>query len=220
MISSFSTNEEGVMTRYSLAEEIVNSLTHGIGTVLSIAGLAVLVVYALIYGNAWHVVSFSVFGGTLIFLYGTSTLYHGISRPEIKKWFRKLDHSAIFLLIAGTYTPFTLVTLRGAWGWTIFGIIWGLAFTGIVLEFTKISRLRKLSLAIYIFMGWLCVVALKRILDGLTPSGFAFLLAGGLFYTSGVVFYLWRRIPHHHGIWHVFVLLGSTFHYFSVLTMI
>jgi len=127
---------------------------------------------------------------------------------------------AIFLLIAGTYTPFTLVTLRGAWGWTIFGIIWGLAFTGIILEFTKISRLRKLSIAIYIFMGWLCIVALKKILDSLTPSGFAFLLAGGLFYTSGVVFYLWRKIPYNHGIWHVFVLLGSTFHYFSVLTMI
>lgn len=208
------------MSRYTFAEEVVNSLTHGVGTVMSVAGLVILVVYALIHGNTWHVVSFSVFGGTLIFLYGASTLYHGVSRPEAKKWLRKLDHSAIFLLIAGTYTPFTLVTLRGPLGWTIFGIIWGLAVVGIVLEFIRISRLRKLSVAIYIFMGWLCVIALKKMLDSLSPQAFALLVTGGLSYTFGVVFYVWRRLPFNHGIWHIFVLAGSASHYFSVLSLL
>jgi len=208
------------LSQYTPAEEVVNSVTHGIGLVLSVAGLVILVVSSVLYGDSRHVISFSIFGGTLMFVYISSTLYHSVSRPDIKKWFRKLDHSAIFLLIAGTYTPFTLVSIEGPWGRTIFAIIWGLAVVGIALEFTKISRYRKLSVAIYIFMGWLCVFALKKLLDGLSPQAFLLLVTGGLSYTFGVIFYVWRRLPYNHGIWHIFVLAGSTAHYFSVLNIL
>jgi hemolysin III len=205
---------------YTPAEERINSVTHAVGAVASAAGLAVLAVTAAMHGGWRHVTGFSVFGITMVFLYAASTLYHATSRPSVKKWFRKMDHSAIFLLIAGTYTPFTLVCLDGPLGWTLFGIVWGLAAAGILLEFTTSTRRRKLSIAVYLIMGWICIVALRKLLESLSPQGLALLFIGGLFYTSGVVFYVWKKLPHHHGIWHLFVLGGSAAHYFSVWTIL
>ncbi|RJP16083.1 MAG: hemolysin III family protein [Candidatus Abyssobacteria bacterium SURF_5] len=205
------------LQQYSAGEEIFNSVTHGIGALLSVAGLAVLVVFAALHGDRWHVISFSIFGGSLICLYGASTLYHGFSRPSIKTFFKKLDHSAIFLLIAGTYTPFMLVTLRGAWGWSLFGIIWTMAVAGICIKSVSGFKFRKLSALVYLFMGWLGVVAIKEIISAAPPPTVALLVVGGLSYTAGVLFYLYRKLPFNHGIWHMFVLCGSVSHYFAVL---
>ncbi|RJP64500.1 MAG: hemolysin III family protein [Candidatus Abyssobacteria bacterium SURF_17] len=203
--------------RYSTGEEIVNSVTHGIGTVLSIVGLVILVVFAALYGDVWHVVGFSIFGGTLVFLYASSTLYHSFSKPSVKAILREIDHSAIFLLIAGTYTPFTLVTLRGAWGWSMLIVVWALAIVGISTKFVRVFKFRGLSVAIYLFMGWMGVVAIKQIVSGVPLTSLILLIIGGLAYTTGVVFYCSRTVPFHHGIWHIFVLCGSVSHYFAVL---
>ncbi len=203
--------------RYSIGEEIANSVTHGVGVVLSIGGLAVLTAFASVLGNVWHIVSTSIFGGTLILLYASSTLYHSIQLPRVKRILRVIDHSAIFLLIAGTYTPFTLVSLRGAWGWTLFGIVWGLAIIGIVFQVTRLRQWPILSLALYVGMGWAVIIAAKPLLTAIDPGGLTLLLIGGLFYTGGIVFYVWRRLPYHHAIWHVFVLVGSAFHFFAIL---
>jgi len=203
--------------RYSIGEEIANSVTHGVGVVLSIGGLAVLTAFASLLGNVWHIVSSSIFGATLILLYTSSTLYHSIQLPRVKRILRVMDHSAIFLLIAGTYTPFTLVSLRGAWGWTLFGVVWGLAVLGIVFQVTQLRRRPIISLALYMGMGWAVIVATKPLLAAIAPGGFLLLLIGGLFYTAGIGFYVWRRLPYHHAIWHVFVLAGSAFHYFAIL---
>lgn len=202
---------------YSAGEEIVNSITHGIGTLLSIAGLVVLIVFAALYGDNWHIVSFSIFGGTLIVLYSASTLYHSFSRPSVKTFFKKMDHAAIFLLIAGTYTPFVLVSLRGAWGWSMFGIIWTLAIIGISMKFVSISRFQRLSVALYLFMGWLGLIAIVEIFSRVPLPSFILLVVGGLSYTTGVIFYGRRKLAFNHGIWHIFVLFGSVAHYFSVL---
>jgi hemolysin III len=203
--------------RYSIGEEIANSVTHGVGVVLSIGGLAVLTAFASLLGNVWHIVSSSIFGATLILLYTSSTLYHSIQLPRVKRILQVLDHSAIFLLIAGTYTPFTLVSLRGAWGWTLFGAVWGLAVLGIVFQVTRLRRWPIISLALYVGMGWAVIVATKPLLAAIDPGGLLLLLIGGLSYTAGIGFYVWRRLPYHHAIWHVFVLTGSAFHYFAVL---
>ncbi len=203
--------------RYSIGEEIANSVTHGVGVVLSIGGLAVLTAFSSVLGNAWHIVSSSIFGATLILLYASSTLYHSIQLPRVKRILQVIDHSAIFLLIAGTYTPFTLVTLRGAWGWTIFGVVWGLAVTGIIFQVTRLRKWPVISLALYVGMGWAVIVATKPLLAAIDPRGLLLLLIGGLSYTAGIVFYVWRRLPYHHAIWHIFVLAGSAFHFFSIL---
>jgi hemolysin III len=203
---------------YSPAEEAANTLTHGLGLILSLIGLAVLVTFAGLRGDVWHVVSFAVFGASLVLLYLSSTLYHAFRRPRIKRFFKKMDHSAIFLLIAGTYTPFMLVSLRGPWGWSIFGAIWGLALLGIILKWLRIYHFRRLSLVLYLGMGWLCIVALKEMLIHVPPAGLYLLLAGGLCYTGGVVFYVLKSLRFGHAVWHLFVLAGSVFHYFSVLT--
>jgi len=203
---------------YSPAEEAANTLTHGIGLILSIIGLVVLVVFAGLRGDVWHVVSFAVFGASLVLLYLSSTLYHAFRRPRMKIFFKKMDHSAIFLLIAGTYTPFMLVSLRGPWGWSIFGAIWGMALLGITLKWLRIYHFRRLSLVLYLGMGWLCIVALKEMLVHVPPAGLYLLLAGGLCYTGGVVFYVLKKLRFGHAVWHLFVLAGSVFHYFSVLT--
>ncbi|SDB50374.1 hemolysin III [Desulfonatronum thiosulfatophilum] len=203
--------------RYTLREEVANSITHGLGVVLSIAGLAVLTGLAGRYGDAWHIVSCSIFGSTLILLYTASTLYHGIPHPGAKKILRIVDHCAIFLLIAGTYTPFTLVNLRGPWGWSLFGAIWGLALLGIILQLTPWRRFRVLSVLLYVGMGWAVVVATNPLLNAVHPNGLLLLALGGLAYTGGIVFYAWRRLPHHHAIWHLFVLTGSVLHFFAVL---
>jgi hemolysin III len=197
-------------------EEIANSITHGIGAGLSVVGLIVLVVLATLYGDVWRIVSFSIYGATLIILYLASTLYHSFRNKRVKKIFKILDHSTIFLLIAGTYTPFLLISLRGVWGWILFGVIWGLSVSGIVFKALFIDRFRKLSVLIYILMGWLCVVAIKQMVVRIPLGGLIGLTAGGVLYTTGVIFYAWRKLKFSHAIWHLFVLGGSICHYFSI----
>lgn len=202
---------------YSINEEIANSITHGVGLILAIVGLGVLLSFAGRLGNGWHVVSCTVFAITLILQYTFSTLYHSIQLPRAKSVLRLLDHSAIFLLIAGTYTPFMLVNLRGAWGWTLFGVVWSLALFGVLFQVSLLRRWQGISLALYIGMGWVVVVAIKPMFDAVAPGGLLLLLLGGLAYTSGVVFYLWENLRFNHAIWHGFVLAGSILHFFAVL---
>ena len=201
----------------TLGEEIFNSITHGIGTLLSIAALVLLVVFAATKGDAWHVVSFSIFGSTLILLYLSSTLYHSFTKQSIKNLFARFDHAAIFLLIAGTYTPFVLTTLRGVLGWTLFGIIWGLAIGGVIIRSIYLTRFRKLMVGIYVLMGWMFLIAVVPMVQHLPSNSLIFLFIGGLCYSLGVIFYVWRNLKYGHGIWHLFVLAGSVMHFFSVL---
>jgi hemolysin III len=203
--------------RYTVAEEIANGITHGLGALLAAAGFAVLVVAAVQRGTAVHVVSSFVFGLSLLNLYASSTLYHTIRNPGAKRVLRRFDHAAIFLLIAGSYTPFTLVTLRGPWGWSIFGVVWGLAVIGLFFEGTLRRRWVGLSLGLYILMGWVAAAAIKPLLESLPRGGVVLLFAGGLAYTFGTILYVWRRIPFHHAWWHLAVLTGSALHYFAVL---
>ncbi|MDX2480801.1 MAG: hemolysin III family protein [Desulfuromusa sp.] len=204
-------------TKYSVGEEIANSVTHGIGALLSIGGLAVLVGFASLRGDAWHIASCSIFGSTLILLYVASTLYHSIPLPNIKGILRMIDHSAIYLLIAGTYTPFMLVNMRGPWGWSLFGIIWGIAVTGILLKTTSFGRRPWISLSFYLAMSWIVVLAIKPLLAVLDKGGLELLLFGGLAYTGGVIFYAWKKLPYSHAIWHLFVMAGSCLHFFAIL---
>lgn len=197
--------------------ERFNGISHLVGTALAVAGAAVLVVLAAGTGDAWKIVSFSIYGATLVLLYSFSTLYHSL-RGRAKAIFCKLDHSAIYLLIAGTYTPFTLVTLRGAWGWSMFGAAWALAVVGIAQELWLKKKKRALSIVLYLTMGWMAIAAVRPLLQALTWSGFAWLAAGGVLYTVGIVFYaLDDRVKHAHGVWHLFVLAGSVSHYGAVL---
>ena len=202
--------------RYSSSEEIASSVIHGLGIVLSIAGLAVLVAFAALYGDAWDIASAAVYGTTLILLYTASTLYHSIPNAGAKRVLRLLDHSAIFLLIAGTYTPFALISLRGPWGYSLFSLVWALALTGIALEALRIKR-HGIIVALYLGMGWIGVIAIKPMLANVAAGGMWLLLAGGICYTLGVPFYLWRRLPYNHALWHLFVLAGSVLHFFAVL---
>jgi hemolysin III len=203
--------------QYSIAEEITHSITHGTGLLLAIAGLAVLTSFASLYGDAWHIVSCSIYGATLIFMYMSSTLYHGIPIPAAKKVLKFIDHSAIYLLIAGTYTPFTLVSLRGTWGWALFGTVWGLALLGLILQATPLRRNGKLRVALYIIMGWVIVVAAQPLASSISVGGLSLLLLGGLAYTIGVVFFAWESLHFNHAIWHLFVLAGSALHFFAIL---
>jgi hemolysin III len=211
--------DQGSVTaaRQSRGEETANSLTHGLGAVLATAGLAVLTVAASRHGSPAALAGCVVFGAALVFLYACSALYHAVPQPRAKAVLRALDHSAIFLLIAGTYTPFTLVSLRGPWGWSLFGVVWGIAAAGITLRLALRRRPTALFVALYLAMGWCVVVAAKPLLAAVAPGGIALLVAGGLAYSVGVVFYVWRRLPYSHAIWHVFVLAGSAFHYVAVL---
>ena len=206
--------------RYSTGEEIANSIIHGLGIVLAIAGLGLLTAFASLRGDAWHIVSCSIFGATLIILYTTSTLYHAIPDPRAKAVLRVLDHSAIFLLIAGTYTPFALVSLRGPWGWSIFGVVWGIAVLGIIFKVTMLRRWAVISVVLYLLMGWVIIIAARPLMGALAPGGLALLLAGGLAYTAGIIFYAWRKLPYHHAVWHAFVLAGSICHFFAVLLFV
>ena len=217
MSSQRKKKEEVAYRTLSLGEEIFNSITHGIGTLLSIAALVLLIVFAAIKGNVWHVVSFTIFGSTLIMLYLSSTLYHSFSKEKIKNIFARFDHAAIFLLIAGTYTPFVLTTLRGPLGWTMFGIIWGLAITGAVIRSIYLTRFRKLMVGIYLAMGWMFLMAIVPMVKNLPSTSLIFLFVGGVCYSVGVIFYSWRKLKYGHGIWHLFVLAGSIMHFFSVL---
>jgi hemolysin III len=203
--------------QYSPAEEIANSTTHAVGIVLAVAGLGVLTGFAGKHGDAWHIASTSIFGATMILTYTASTLYHSVRAPRGKALLRIFDHCAIFLLIAGTYTPFTLVTLRGPWGWSLFGTVWGLALFGIIYELTPLRRYRMLSHALYVGMGWAIIVAIKPMLSSIAPGGLVLMVAGGLAYTLGVGFYALRKMRYHHAVWHLFVLAGTTLHFFAVL---
>ncbi len=197
--------------------ELANSLTHGLGTALAIAALVLMVVLAALRGTARHVVGASIFGACLIVLYTMSTLYHAFRGPRVKQVFHVMDHAAIFLLIAGTYTPYCLSTLRGAWGWSIFGVIWGLAALGITFKAVFGPHMRWLSTTVYIAMGWLVVIAIGPLMRSLPPGGLLTLFGGGFFYTAGVVFYVWKKLPYHHAAWHIFVMLGSACHVVSVM---
>jgi hemolysin III len=199
------------------AEELANAITHGVGLILSLAGFVVLLVLAAMHGGPRLIVSCAIYGATLVCLYAASTLYHGIPSPRWKRALRIFDHSAIYLLIAGTYTPFLLVNLRGGWGWSLFGIVWGLAVAGIVFKFRFVDHFSFFSTMIYLVMGWLVVIALKPLLASVPVPGLLWLLAGGLLYTLGVVFYAWKKLPYNHVIWHLFVLSASTCHYLAVL---
>lgn len=205
------------MSSQSLGEEIANSITHGIGVALSIAGLVLLVVFASLYGDAWRIVSFSIYGATLIILYLASTLYHSLTNVKAKNFFHYLDHSAIFLLIAGTYTPITLVPLRGILGWVLFGLIWALAIGGIVFKALSKGRFRIVSVIIYLAMGWLVVIAAKPIISALPTGLMLWLLIGGACYSLGVIFYALKKMPYHHMVWHIFVLAGSITHFLGIL---
>ncbi len=198
-------------------EELANSITHGVGAVLAIGALAILTAYATLFGNTWHIVSCSIFGATLIVLYTTSTLYHSIRVPEAKTVLRVLDHAAIFLLIAGTYTPFLLVNIRGPWGWSLFGVVWTIALLGVIFQVSLLRRWPVASVGLYVGMGFLIIVAIKPLVAHLMAGGLRLLIAGGLAYILGLVFYGWRRLPYHHAVWHLFVLAGSTLHFFSIL---
>ena len=201
----------------SVAEEITNSITHGAGLLLAIAGLAVLTSFASLYGDAWHIVSFSIYGATLILRYMSSTLYHGIPIPAAKKVLKVIDHAAIYLLIAGTYTPFTLVGLRATWGWLLFGVIWSLALLGILFQATPLRKKGKVRVALYISMGWVIMLAAKPLATSISTDGLILLLLGGIAYTGGVFFYARDTLPFNHAIWHVFVLVGSALHFFAIL---
>lgn len=203
--------------RYSFKEELANSITHGIGVILSVCALGILATYARIYGNAWHIISVTVYGLTLILLYAASTLYHSIQLPRIKNILQILDHAAIYILIAGTYTPFTLVNLRGPWGWSLFAVIWCLAFVGAAIQIGQMKRWRGVSLILYVGMGWTILVAIKPLISSVATGGIILLLLGGLAYTFGILFYRWKGLNFHHAVWHIFVITGSIFHFFAVL---
>jgi hemolysin III len=200
--------------------ERLNSYTHLVGALFAVAGTVILIIIGAMQSDAWKVVSFSIYGATLILLYTSSTLYHS-TRGRAKNVFRKLDHAAIYLLIAGTYTPFTLVTLGGGWGWSLFGVIWGLAVFGIVQELTLAGGKRMLSLFLYLGMGWVAVIGVVPLINALTWSGFAWIVAGGVVYSVGTIFYFYdEKFKHWHGIWHVFVLGGSVLHYIAILQFV
>lgn len=204
------------VTYYEPTEEKLNVITHGIGLILSIAALVLLVVYASIYGNVWHVVSFSIYGASLILLYSASTFYHYVQNPKLRHKLNIFDHAAIYVLIAGTYTPFTLVVLKGWIGWTIFGVSWGLALIGVVLKIFYIGKYDKISTAAYVFLGWLIIFAIKPLVSNLPFEGLMWLLSGGIAYTIGAVLYSIRNLKYNHAIFHIFVLLGSFSHFVAV----
>lgn len=200
----------------SVGEEIINSITHGIGALLSIAAMVILIMVASRNGDIWHLVSFSIYGSSLILLYLSSTLYHSFTNPKIKSLFARFDHISIFLLIAGTYTPILLTSIRGVWGWSLFGIIWAMAIIGAVIRSIYLHRFRKLMVAVYLVMGWMAVVAAKQIYQSLPATSLIFLVLGGVAYSIGVIFYMWRSLKYAHGIWHIFVLAGSILHFFAI----
>jgi hemolysin III len=205
---------------YTLSEEIANSVTHGIGAALAVAGLTVLVVLSVIYGDIWRVVSFTIYGSSLIILYSASTLYHSVKHPKSKQLLRILDHTSIYVLIAGTYTPFLLIGVRGTMGWTLLAIVWTMAVAGIIWKIFFLGRLEVLATIMYIFMGWMGVIAFRQLLVNIPPVGVTMLFAGGIVYTLGVIFYAWEKLPYNHAIWHLFVLGGSICHFFAMVTLV
>ncbi|MFB3854861.1 MAG: hemolysin III family protein [Vicinamibacterales bacterium] len=203
-----------------LGERLANSITHGAGTVMAVTALVVLVVQAALRGTAWHVIGSAVFGASLVILYTASTLYHSVTSQRAQRILHLLDHSAIYLLIAGTYTPFALVTLRGPWGWTLLAIVWVAALTGMSLRAAVGRRMHAVQVVLYVVMGWVGIVAFRALLSALGPSGVLLVLAGGLAYTAGIAFYASRRLPYAHAIWHCFVLAGSACHFWAVFSYV
>jgi hemolysin III len=202
----------------SAGEELANSLIHGAGVLVTLIGGPVLLVAAAETGDVWRIVAAAIYAATLLLLFSSSMTYHALRSPGPKAIFQRIDHAAIYLLIAGTYTPFTLITLRGPWGWTLFGVVWGLALAGVILKGAFGARLPMLSTIAYLAMGWLMVVALRPLTMHVAPRGIMWLVAGGLFYTGGVVFYVRDdRRQYNHAVWHLFVLAGSMAHFFAVL---
>jgi hemolysin III len=204
----------------STGEEIANAITHGIGALLAVAALVVLIVMAAIHGSVWHIVSFSIFGATLVLLYFASTLYHSLTHAKAKRVFHKFDHISIYLLIAGTYTPFCLTALRGWIGWTVLGVVWSCAILGAVLKAISVGKRIKLSTVLYILMGWVILVAIQPLYKAMPFNGFLFLIAGGISYTIGTIFFIRNQVKYNHSVWHVFVLGGSVLHFFSVLSLL
>ena len=202
--------------KYSLLEETFNSIIHGTGILISLVGLVLLIVFSSLYGKASHIISCTIFGITLVLLYTASTLYHSFREPQIKHVFRIIDHSCIYALIAGTYTPFMLVAVRGVLGWTMFAIVWSLTILGFLFKAFFIHRFKILSTLAYILMGWLVVFAIKPIFQTLPGGAIVWLISGGLAYTGGTIFYAWKKLPFNHAIWHLFVLTGSICHFFAV----
>ncbi|MBA2238533.1 MAG: hemolysin III family protein [Lysobacter sp.] len=207
-------------TAAGVREEIASALTHGLGATAALAGGAVLVTLAAVHGDGWQLIGAIVFGASLLLLYLASTLYHAIQHPAAKGRLKVFDHCAIYVLIAGTYTPFTLIGLRGPWGWGLFAAIWSLALAGVVFKLFFTGRFKRLSTLIYIAMGWLIVVAIRPLLATLDTWTFGWLLAGGLFYTLGTIFYHRPALPYSHAIWHLFVIAGSVCHYVAVLAQV
>lgn len=207
-------------TAYSKPEELANAIIHGIGTVLSIAALSVLTTFAATNGSAWHITSFAIFGASMIVLYACSTIVHSIPSGRAKEVFEILDHSAIYFFIAGTYTPFMLISVKGVLGWTLFGAVWGMAIAGTFFKIHFVKRFMHLSTLLYLAMGWMIVLAWGPLVQNVPAQGITFLVIGGVLYSVGAVFFVWRGFRYHHAIWHLFVLAGSVMHFFSVLTLL
>ena len=205
---------------FSKREEIANAIIHGIGAIFSIAALVILIVSSAMHGTAWHVVSFTLFGSSMVLLYLSSTLVHSFPAGRVKDFFEIMDHSAIYFFIAGTYTPFLFLAIKGALGWTLFGIVWGLAIAGTVFKAFFVKRFLHTSTLLYVVMGWLMVFGWKPLLENVSSQGLILLAIGGILYTVGAIFYVWRGFTYHHAVWHVFVLAASILHFFAVMTLL
>jgi hemolysin III len=205
---------------FSKEEEISNSITHGIGVILSIAALVILIVFASLYGNVWHVVSFTLFGATMLLLYTSSTLLHALKPGKAKDFFEIMDHSSIYFFIAGSYTPFLLVAVQSATGWTLFGIVWGLAIAGTIFKSFFVKKFLFTSTLLYVVMGWLIVFVWNDLVAAIHSTSLILLIIGGLLYTVGAIFYIWKLFKHHHAVWHVFVLSATVCHFFAVLYLL
>ena len=210
-------SESQNIEQYSSLEEIFNSITHAIGALVSIAGLVLLIVFSSIYGNASHVISCTIFGFTLVLLYTASALYHSFRKPNLKQIFKILDHSCIYILIAGTYTPFLLITIKGVVGWSMLALVWSLTVIGVLFKVFFVHRFNIFSTIAYILMGWIIILAIKPLFQALPVGGLVLLICGGLAYTLGTIFYAWSRLPFNHTIWHLFVLTGSVCHFCAVM---
>ncbi len=205
------------LSQYSTGEEIANSIIHGLGVVFGIVSLTVLLTLSALFGSTFHIVCYLIYGLSLILLYTSSTLYHALPYLSAKKFFKVCDHVSIYLLIAGTYTPFLLLNIKGTLGWTLVGIVWACALAGIIFKFFFVGRFTFVSTLLYLGMGWMMVFAAKPLAEALSPKGMMWILAGGLAYTLGTVFYLLKKVPFHHAIWHLFVLTGSVFHFTAIV---
>ncbi len=206
-----------MLNQYTFNEELAHSITHGLGILFSITALTILVAYSAINGDTWQVVSSSIYGTTLLLMYSASTLYHGVFHLKTKSFLKQLDHAAIYLLIAGTYTPYFLISLRDSSVWYLFVFLWIFAILGVIFEFIHIKALKKISLALYLGMGWLAVFIIKPLMAQVAIEGMFLLLAGGIAYSLGVIFYVWDKLPYNHAVWHLFVLAGSVLHFLSIL---